>query len=55
MCVEPEEGVEPPSGGSVLPVAVPQVPLAHRVRAVAALLQSLANIGNSSIEGLKEP
>ena len=41
VCVEPEEGVEAPPGGRVLPVAVAQVPLAHRVRAVAALLQSL--------------
>ncbi len=37
MAVEPEEGVEPPPGGRVGPVAVAEVPLAHGMGGVAAL------------------
>ena len=41
MSVEAKKGIEPPPRGCVGPVAVPEVPLAHRVGLVASLLQNL--------------
>ena len=41
MSVEAKKGIEPSPSGCVVPVAVPEVPLAHCVGPVSPLLQNL--------------
>ena len=47
---QPLEGLEPATGRVVVHAAVPQVPLAHHVAAVAQLVQVLGHQGEVGVE-----